>query len=128
MKLRYTSKGNYDNWDSTLKVLKGFCDNHTTFSEIDQEWVKAFREHLDKDYITKSNKLLSQNSKHSYFNKFRACFKQAIKDQIISRNPCDGVSGFKMDDMSNREFLTIEEVRNLVAAECDQDVLKKGCL
>ncbi len=125
---RYSSKGNYDNWDSTVKILRNYCKPQTTFADIDVEWVKAFRNYLDKEYRTKANKLLSQNSKHSYFNKFRACMKQALRDQIIPRNPCEAVKGFKMNDDHKREFLTIEEVRKLVTTECESDILKKAFL
>jgi integrase len=125
---RYSSKGNYDNWDSAYKILVSYCGANLTFSDINQDWVKAFRDYLDKEYKTKSNKPLSQNSKHSYFNKFKACFKEAIRDQIISRNPCEAVKGFKMDDLSNREILTIDEVRKLAQTACDPEVLKSAFL
>src|SRR5690606_34274113 len=105
-----------------------YCQPNLTFSQIDKQWVENFREFLEKDYRTKSNLRLSQNSKHSYFNKFKACFKQALRDQIISKNPCENVKGFKMDDQTMREFLTIEEVRKLAQTDCHPPQLKQAFL
>ena len=49
---------------------------------------------MDKTAKTKSDKNLSQNSKHSYFNKFKAALKQAFKDGLIVENYAERVQGF----------------------------------
>jgi len=120
---RRSSAGNYGNWDSMIKHLNSFLPYDITFDRVDYEFVKDFKEYLDKDARTKSNNGLSQNSKYSYFNKLRAALKQAVKDGIIPTNPGESVSGFKQGD-SEREFLTLEELQSVVKAECDIPQLK----
>lgn len=120
---RKDSSGNYGNWDSMLKHLKAFIPMDITFAQVDRQFVQDFKHHLDKGAKTKGNQSLSQNSKYSYFNKFRAALKQAVKDGIIPTNPAEGVEAFKQGE-PEREFLTLEELQATVEAECEIPQLK----
>ena len=127
MEERKDSKGNYGNWESTLKQLKKYASTNVTFRDIDENFVKGFKYFLDKEAKTKSDIPLSQNTKHSYFNKFKACLNQAFIDKIILDNPARRVKGFKMEE-TKREYLTYEEVQKLAKTECRYPVLKKAFL
>jgi integrase len=120
---RKDSDGNYGNWDSVGKHLRKYCPKDITFDKVDSNWVQGFKDYLDKDARTSSNKHLSQNSKYSYFNKLRAALKQAVKDGIMKYNPSEQVSAFKQGE-PEREFLTLEEVKKLVKTECESEQLK----
>ncbi len=120
---RMDSAGNWGNWDSMIKHLEAFTSADTAFSKIDRAFVQDFKEYLDKKAKTKSNVNLSQNSKYSYFNKFRAGLKQAVKDGIIPHNPAESVEGFKQGE-PEREFLSLEELQAAAKAECDIPQLK----
>lgn len=102
---RKDSMGNWGNWNSMIKHLESFSTTDTPFSKIDRKYVQDFKEYLDNKARTKSNVGLSQNSKHSYFNKFKAGLKQAVRDGIIPHNPAESVEGFKQGE-PEREFLT----------------------
>ena len=132
------SKGNWGNWNSCLIHLEKFCTEKTTFRDIDQRFVKNFREYLDKTATIKDKRKfkdsrphivrpLSQNTKQSYFNKLRACINQALEDKILIDNPLRGVDGFK-DAETERVFLTLDEVKALAATECNNPYLKKAFL
>lgn len=124
---RKDSTGNWGNWDSMVKHLEAFSTFDTPFSKIDRKYVQNFKEYLDKKAKTKSNESLSQNSKYSYFNKFKAGIKQAVKDGIIQNNPAESVEGFKQGE-PEREFLTLEELQAVAKAECDIPQLKTAFL
>ncbi len=120
---RFESQGNYGNWDSVMKHLKKFAPMGITFGELSPQIVQHFREYLDKTAKTKGVVNLSQNSKHSYFNKFKAALNQAFKDGIIPTNPAENVAGFKQGE-SEREFLTLEELQACANTECENQQLK----
>ena len=124
---RKESLGNYGNWNSMIKHLEIFSTKDIPFSKVDRKFVLDFKEYLDKYVRTKSNTGLSQNSKYSYFNKFRAGLKQAVKDGIITHNPAESVEGFKQGE-PEREFLTLEELQAVAKAECDIPQLKTAFL
>lgn len=128
---RKDSKGNYGNWDSTIKHLKKYCPRDIQFSQLNKQFVEGFREYLLKEAVTKTGVQVSINTRYSYFNKFRAALKQALKDGIIKSNPADLVDAFPQGEPV-REFLTLDEVRALAKTECRNPLMKRaflfGCL
>lgn len=135
------SQGNWGNWRSCLRYLEVYCNEKTTFKDITPKWVLGFKNYLDNveketyKLIPKSSNKhyvgLSQSSKLSYFNKFKACLNQAYREHIIYSNPADTVAGFKAPELE-RQYLTMEEVKRLAATECRYPELKRaflfGCL
>jgi len=124
---RKDSTGNYGNWNSSLKHLREYKGEVIQFNSIDRKFCQGFSDYLKSKAQTKSKQQLSTSSINSYFNKFRAAIKQAVKDGIISENPCDEVKLPKVEE-SPREYLTIDELRTLAKTECRYDVLKRAFL
>ncbi|MDH5414483.1 MAG: site-specific integrase [Flavobacteriaceae bacterium] len=122
---REDSGGNYGNWKSSIKHFTDFAGATKTFNEIDEKLCKGFLSYLVKKAKTSSNNNLSSSSVASYFGKYRACLAQAVKDKIIPSNPCDDLTMPKVEE-SKREYLTFEELKAIVKAECRYDVLKRA--
>ena len=127
METKADSKGNYGNWASAYKHLQSYVKKSTTFKDIDERFIEGFRDHLERKAKTTSAQPLSQNTKHSYFNKLRACLRHAFKQRVIPYNPCEGVEGPKAGE-PERDYLTIDEVRALVNTECRYPMLKQAFL
>jgi len=129
------SLGNWGNWYSCLRHLEHFCSPQMTFKDVTPEWIKSFRDYLDKTARVRDKRKhihtatdlapLSQNTKQSYFNKLRACVNQAFEDRIIPHNPLRGIEGFK-DAETERSYLTFEEVKAMAATECKYPALKRA--
>lgn len=120
------SKGNLGNWYSTQIHLENFAGSNVTFKDIDLQFAERFKEYLNKAK-RKDGKPLANNSKASYFAKFRACLNEAVKEKIIYGNPAVETGNFKTIE-SQREYLTLDEVRKLAQTECRYDVLKRAFL
>ena len=127
MEKRKDSEGNYGNWDSSLKHFKRFAGNKVSFREIDHTFCENFRDYLKNTAKKRSGQPLSSSSVSSYFNKFRACLKEAVKKKIILSNPAIDVTNPKAIE-SKREYLTLDELKAIVKAECRYDVLKRAFL
>ena len=121
------SHDNYGNWKSTFVHLKKIVPPNLTFDDIDENFVKKVKDYFDNKAQTKSNLPLSQNSKVSYFNKFKACLKKAFEDGYLSINYSAKVKSFEQAE-SQREYLTFDEVQALAKAHCKYDVLKRAFL
>ncbi len=109
-------------WQNCLAhVLQYETDEQITFSEIRPQWVRGFREYLDTKAMqwaidTRKRdvepKPISQGTKALMFQKFCSVFNIAMREGIIKQNPTIGIERFKEPE-SEREFLTIEEVKKL---------------
>lgn len=124
---KYSSLGNYGNWESTYKHLKNYANPNDTFKEITPEFAEGFKRFLENGAKTKSEKQLSINSQHSYFNKFKASINKAYEDGLINTNPIIRVKAIKQEE-PQREYLTIEELRKLYKTDCKNTVLKNAFL
>ena len=127
MEDRRESAGNYGNWDAALKHLKMCYGTKLKMSQVNIETCNKFKVFLTNGARTKSTLPLSQNSKYSYLNKFKACLKIAYKERMIDEIVSEFISGFKQGE-SNREYLTFEEIQKLVDTECQYPVLKNAFL
>ena len=130
------SLGNWGNWKCCLKHLQRYeRRKKITFADITPEWVEGFRSYLEKEAYAygcdfrerKELHPLSQNSRQSYFNKLRACLRQAIEDGIIVKNPMRGIEGFKGEE-GTRMYLTIDEIKLAAQTPCDSDLIKRAFL
>ncbi len=121
------SSNNYGNWYSTLQHLKKVVPKNLTFDEIDENFIKKVRKYFEKDAISKSNIPLSQNSKYSYFNKFKAALRNAFDNGYLTINYASKIKSFEQAE-SQREYLTFDELQSLAKAECKYPVLKKAFL
>jgi len=124
---RYESKGNYDNWDAAYKHIEAFCPQNITFDNIDEDFVRRFKRYLDKESRTKGGTHLSQNSKYTYYNKFKASLRQAFDDGYLDINVIKAVKGFDQGE-SKREYLTMSELQAMAKASCKYPILKNAFL
>ena len=122
---RYESNANYGNWDAALKHIENFCSEHIQLKDIDSDFVKNFKKYLDTKAKTKSGTPLSQNSKYTYFNKFRAALREAYTESFIQVNVLKSVKGFEQAG-SIREYLTYSELQSMSHAYCKYPVLKSA--
>lgn len=131
------SLGTWGNWLGAYRHLKIYCRPNLTFGEITTEWVRGFKDYLDRTARVRDKRKrttttadtapLSESTKVSYFNKLRACINQAFEEKIIPHNPLRGVEGFKRVEVE-RVYLTLDEVRAMAAAECKYPILRRAFL
>lgn len=119
------SPKNYGNWTATLVHLKRCISPNLLFEEIDENFVKRVRNYFEKEAKTKSDTLLSLNSKYSYYNKFKASLRAAFDDGYLSINFASKTKSFEQAE-SQREYLTHQELQVLASTDCKYDVLKRA--
>jgi integrase len=123
---RRTSKGNYDNWYSTYHYLCEFTKGKCKFEDVTDSFCEKFKKFLETtNLLNNPNKKLSQNSQHSYFNKFRTCISESFDEKLFYENPIQRVKGIPSGE-TFREYLSIEEMKLLRLTECDNPILKRA--
>ena len=109
-------------WQNCLAhILRYEPNERITFAEITPQWVRGFRDYLDNRAMqwaidTRKREVepkpISQGTKALMFQKFCSVFNIAMREGIIQRNPAASIERFKEPE-SDREFLTIEEIKKL---------------
>lgn len=119
---------NSDNWFSALNYLKDFTGGQLRFADLTEPLCNDFREYLLKAPSKRSSKKpLSQNSAHSYFNKFKATLRQAFKDGYLEVDLNGRIDSIKQAE-TERQYLTQEELQRLAKTECELPSLKQASI
>ncbi|MFC0428772.1 phage integrase SAM-like domain-containing protein [Chryseobacterium scophthalmum] len=100
----------------TEEHLKKIVSKNMTFDEIDENFVKKVYRYFEKDALTRSELPLSQNSKYSYFNKFKAALRNAFDNGYLTINYAAKIKSFEQAE-SQREYLIFDELQRLAKAE-----------
>jgi site-specific recombinase XerD len=106
------------------KFVQGKC----TFGELNVDLCKRFRSYLLSAHQLKRTKLkVSKNSASGYYSTFRGLLKIAYRDKLIRENINDFLDKIETDDVK-KEYLTLDEVKQLATTPCDIPVLKAASL
>jgi integrase len=119
---------NHDNWVSAYNYLVTFTKENLKFSDLNERFCNDFKEFLRTTQSNKSIKSsLSQNSTVSYFNKLKACLKQAYKEGYLQTDLNAKVEPIKQAE-TQRNFLTMAEINSLVKTDCQNPLLKRAAI
>jgi integrase len=125
---RNQSKGNYDNWYGAYKYLSLYTNGQCKFGDVSEKFCEGFKSFLNNVKSIKSNTVgLAQNSQVSYFNKFKAAVKEAFEERLFTLNPVLRVKGIAQAE-TQREYLTLEELKSINVTDCDPPVLKRAAI
>ncbi len=132
-----------DRKDGTTKTSWLNCRSHLLryepntrlkIADITPRWVQGFRDYLDAkamqwDIDDRKRDVrprpIAQGTKALMFQKLCSLFNFAIKDGVLTRNPSLNVERFK-DPESDREFLTVEEMRRLATVPAPSEMLGRA--
>jgi len=104
----------------------------TTFDYVNKDFCLGFIEYLKdaKCVNYKDDKKLHRNTQRGYMKRLSAVFNAAIIDEILEVNPFNKIRPehkIKGTD-TNREYLTIDEIRTLDKTECPKPGIKMAFL
>lgn len=89
---------------------------------------KKFREYLlNAKQLKHSNRPISLNSASGYYSTFRGLLKITYRDKWLRENINDYLDKIEPQDVK-KEYLTLDEVKQLAATPCDIPVLKAASL
>lgn len=111
------STGNLGNWQSVLEHLKIYSGGNCTFADVTPEFCEGFKKYLAKAKSIGRNHKLSANTQLSYFAKLRAALKDAVKERVITTDPCISINNVRAEG-SSRVYLTQAEVKKLYLTPC----------
>lgn len=131
--------GYYYTLHALAKHVSLYSGDNTRLKQVDKDYIKGFISYLktaknfnyqrtgtdrDKDMT------LSQNTQHNLFMKFKYVLRKAVKADVITVNPMDKLENADKpkEEEGTREFLTVDEIKALIATPCKNDTLKRAFL
>ena len=115
-------------WQFVYQHFYNFVKGQCTFGDVNVDLCKKFREYLlNAKQLKHSNRSISLNSASGYYSTFRGLLKIAYRDKWFRENINDYLDKIEPQDVK-KEYLTLEEVKQLAATPCDIPVLKSASL
>lgn len=99
-------------------------------ADVDKDFCKGFIAFLKTCTFNNGKKTLSSTTCRIFMNRLAAALNKAIREGLIDRNPFKLLETKEKLQKQNaiREFLTIEELRTLIATPCRYEIVKKAFL
>ena len=95
---------------------------------MNEKLCSGFKSFLENTNTLKSEMhKLSANSKHIYFNKFKAAVKEAYLQGLLSKNFAERIQSPKAENPF-REFLEADELKRLLSTPCENETIKRAAL
>lgn len=115
--------------------IESYDGRNTRLADVSEEWCKGFISYLAKAKSakhTKNAKTLAKSTATLYFSILIAALNEAVRKKLISTNPTKNISREERKpikaDKSNRPYLTIDEVKALMATDCKNPEIKRAFL
>ena len=108
------------NWQFAHNCFAKFIGGKLPFTMITATLLDKYRNWLINDSG------LKRNTAWLYFAKLSAALNQAVRDDILTKNPATGISITTED--TERPYLTIPEIQALEDAECPDAEVKRAFL
>lgn len=113
----------------TMRLLGEYNDK-VTMREVDRAFCTGFMEFLQYDYKTKWGKPLTPKSASDYAGYLSSALNAAVRAEVIGENPFMQLTPKERIQVpeSKREFLTVDEIKSLIAADCPREDVKRAYL
>jgi integrase len=110
--------------------LISLYDGNTPLKKVDKNYCLGFIEFLRYKYTTRTGGHLNQNSCFNRLNDLSTALNVAIQEGIIDVNPISLIpSSEKFKPIEHmREYLTIDELKRLIATPCKHTIIKQAFL
>jgi integrase len=133
------AKGMHQTYESLIKHLTAYRGDRFTFKHVNKDFCTGFIDYLQtapnsvyRRGISELNPsgLLSPATRHNYIRVLSVVLNRAITDGILPLNPINLLKRYerpKKPDVS-REYLTVDEVRQLASTDCTKPTVKQAFL
>ena len=111
--------------------LKQSHQEHIRLSDVTKDFCRGFIAYLRsaKNQVSKEREeIISQNTAYCYQHVLSASFNKAVSEGLLPKNPFSQLTAKEKIPMaeSDREFLTIDELKRLAEADCPNKAVKQA--
>ena len=113
----------------TIRILKDFAGEDVTMDQIDKSFCQDYLDYLQTEYRPKG-KRVSNFTLHTYYRILNGALNAAVRAEILKVNPFTKINNSDKIRLpeSKRSYMTIEEVRSLIATPMKNEAVKNAYL
>lgn len=99
-------------------------------SQVDKDFCLKFIDYLRNGHLSRFGQPVNQMTAWGYQSKFRAALNAAVRAKVLKKNPMKQIDVADKISMpeTKREYLTIDEVKRLIATPCYRERVKQAYL
>ncbi len=114
---------------SVIKIVNQYGKN-TKMGDIDKKWALGFIDWIRHTYKGRKGKPVEQGTAVSYISQLSIALNAAVRAEWLGENPFMMLSPAERvkKPESKRQFLTIEEMKTLIATDCRSEIVKQAYL
>ena len=120
--------------EDMTKHVKSF-NGKTRLADVDENWCKDFITYLSKAKSRRgkeNGQTIKKSTANAYFQILSASLNEAVRKKLIPMNPAKNLSREERKpikaEKSKRPYLTIEELKTLMATDCKTPEIKRAFL
>lgn len=113
-----------------MRIIKEWAGDKVTLDQVDKAFCQGYIDYLRTDYRPRHVERLAANTAHNYYRALNGALNAAIREDLIKVNPFNRISSadkIKKPE-SKREYMTVDEVRKLIATPMPNETVKAAYL
>lgn len=115
--------------DTAIRILKMYAGEKVTMDMIDKPFCQGYIDYLLTEYRP-SGRAIMNSTAHNYYRVVNGALNSAVREDIIKINPFTRISSSDKihKPESKREYMTVDEVRKLIATPMRHQEVKSAYL
>ncbi len=113
-----------------IKVIKALGGEKMTVDQVDKAFCQSYIDYLRTDYRPRFREHPTGHTAHNYYRAFNGALNAAVREDLLKVNPYTKISSsdkIKMPE-SKREYMTVDEIRQLIATPMKNEAVKAAYL
>lgn len=114
---------------TAIRIIEDYAGKKVTLDQIDKTFCQGYIDYLLNEYRP-NGKLLMHTTAHNYYRVVNGALNAAVREDLMKVNPFTRISSSDKihKPESKREYMTIDEVRSLIATPMSNETVKSAYL
>ena len=116
--------------NTAIRILTEMGCENMTMDDVDKKFCQNFIDYLRDGYKTRDGKNICTNTACTYYRALNGALNAAVREELLKINPFTrlGSSDKLKVPESKREYMTIDEVKKLIATPMENETVKDAYL
>ena len=113
-----------------MRIIEDYAGKKVTLDQVDKSFCQGYIDYLITEYRPRGGNPIAKNTAHNYYCALNGALNAAIREDYMKVNPFTRISPADKirKPESKREYMTIDEIRSLIATPIKNELIKSAYL